>query len=1453
LFNLHEILPARSTDRLDNPGKPLEMRDLTKTQGSKAAAFLFLWLGVTAQAAEPRSDAKPVTAAVPALAQLERDYRDHTRPMFDRFCGKCHSTEVAEADIDLEKFKSMADIRHAIATWQKVAVVIAKGEMPPPDAKQPEPEERKALRDWVTSYLAFEAREHAGDPGRVLLRRLNNAEYTNTIRDLTGVATLDPAREFPVDGAAGEGFTNTGNSLVMSPALVTKYLDAAKQIADHAVLLPDGFRFSTHKTPRDWTNDRLDEIRNFYYQFTDSGGGDQVNLQGIVLDTNKGGRLSVQEYVRATLEERDALSAHKKTINTVAHERRLNPKYLGRLWELFSANQVDFDDPKARRPSLLLDSLRAHWKAAKPADAAAVSAEINQWQQALWRFTSVGHIGKVGGPKAWVEPVSPLTSRQEFKLKLPASTNGKDVTLYLTATGLGDTNSPGFALWDRPRIVAPGRPDLLLRDLRPMVAQLHARRDQLFAVTAKCLNAAAEASATDGRVDVAKLASKYQVNAESLVPWLDYLGIASEGPVKLGTPLSRKIEGAATYDFIKGWVGDDALSLLANSSDRSVRIPGNMRPHSIAVHPSPSLSVAVGWRSPVHAELQISGAVQHAHPECGNGVAWSLELRRGNTRERLATGKSQGGTKIAIGPLTRIAVRPGDVISLAISPRDGNHSCDLTLIDLNLKNGTTEWDMARELSPAILAGNPHNDTHGHDAVWSFFSEPATGSDGFAVPAGTLLARWRQAGNAADKGKLALEIEKLLRAPTPPPKGAADAVLYEQLTSMNGPLMAALFRAIASGPHLPAPTGTTANTWGVDPSVFGKHPSGSPIEPASICVQAPSVIEVRIPADLATGAELVTVGSLDPATAPEAAAQFQVLSTRPNLNPGLQPTAAIATDAGGTWTSNNRGVSYSTPVVVAPGSAASQRIESAFADFRSWFPAALCYTKIVPVDEVVTLTLYYREDHQLQRLMLDDAQKAKLDRLWSELHFISQDALTLVDVLDQLIQYATQDGDPGVFLPLRKPFQERANAFKKWLVDTEPKHLDAVLEFAGRAYRRPLKDAEAQELIALYQSLRKQEIPHQEAIRLLLARVLVAPAFLYRIEKPGAGSGQGPVSNFELASRLSYFLWSSQPDQELINLAARGTLARPEVLRAQMNRMLKDPRTRRLAIEFACQWLHINDFDHLDEKSERHFPTFASVRAAMYEESIQFFQDLFQNNRSLLDIVDADYTFLNGPLAAHYGIPGIKGDEWRRVDGMRKHARGGILAQATTLAKHSGASRTSPILRGDWLSEVVLGDKLPRPPKNVPQLPESVPNGLTERQLIERHSSDAACMKCHARIDPYGYALENFDAIGRFRDKDAAGLAIDSRTTLPDGTKIDGLNGLRAYLLGKRRVDVLRQFDRKLLGFALGRSVQLSDDPLLDEMTTTLEQNQYKVLSAIEAIVLSRQFREIRGRETAYDD
>ncbi len=542
-----------------------------------------------------------------------------------------------------------------------------------------------------------------------------------------------------------------------------------------------------------------------------------------------------------------------------------------------------------------------------------------------------------------------------------------------------------------------------------------------------------------------------------------------------------------------------------------------------------------------------------------------------------------------------------------------------------------------------------------------------------------------------------------------------------------------------------------------------------------------------------------------------------------------------------------------PILVQDGSETRARIEKELNEFRMLFPAALCYTKIVPVDEVVTLTLFYREDDHLKRLMLTDEESRELDRLWDEMHYVSRDAFALVDAYQQLMEFATQDADPSVFEPLREPIHRRAEEFRQELLKSEPTHVEALVRFADQAYRRPLTDSEASEIRSLYAELRKLELPHEEAISTLLARILVSPAFLYRLETPGEGVKASPVNDWELASRLSYFLWCSQPDAELRRAAAAGRLSQPDGLREQVRRMMQDPKVRRLSTEFACQWLHIYDFDQLDEKSESHFPTFRDVRQPMYEEAILFFTDLVQRDGSVLEVFDADHTFLNESLAQHYGIPDVQGAEWRRVDGVRKHGRGGILGLGATLSKQSGASRTSPILRGNWLSEVILGEKLPKPPKGVPPLPEDeAAETLTVRELVEKHSHDERCSGCHKRIDPYGFVLEGFDAIGRARTADLGGRPIHTEATVLDGTKLGGAEDLRNYLVNIRREAIVHQFCRKLLGFSLGRAVQLSDEPLLTEMKAQLQASEYRISVAIDCIVQSRQFREIRGRDYLAD-
>ena len=1364
-----------------------------------------------------------------ASPQLTADDRfDHgLRPIILASCLPCHSTEKQEGELDLEQFQTITLMEKKPDIWEAVLEQLNQNEMPPKDAAQLKPEDKRKLVVSVKKILDNIAHANAGAPGRVTMRRLSNHEYTYTLRDLTGVESLDPASEFPIDGAAGEGFTNVGDGLVMSPSLLTKYLEAAKQVAKHAVLLPEGIRFSPSTSSRDWTTETLKDIRDFYARYCDASGATAVNLQGIQLQTNTGGRLPLEQSLDALKEERIALKNGSKTIRQISQERGLSEKYLVRLWTMLHDE----------KPSLILDTLRARWR-----QGSLVATDIERWQQTLWRFASVGHIGKVNGPTGWQEPVLPLGSKNEMKLKLNP-TDGEDLTLFLAASNAGDGNDGDFAVWENARLVAPGRPDLPLRDLQGLVQTLSDKREEIVSTSASCLAAANEADHQTERTDVAALAEMHDIDADLLAGWLDLLGVGTSGTVNLGEPLTTVIKPIADYHFVSGFGGANALSVIANSSDATVRVPGIMKGHSVAAHPAPTVSVGIAWQSPCTTAVNVEATIQHAHPECGNGISWTLEIRRGKTRNVLATGISQGAQQIPIGPFDEIQLLTGDALAIVIRPQEGNHSCDLTAIDLVIRDETRTWNLASDVSPNILEGNPHSDRYGNEAVWHFFGEPADQNPITGIPPGSKLAIWKQTKDANQRRNLAVQIQQLLeRPPASLPADSPDRLLREQILDFNGPLLS---NALTSK-HSKV-TANTMPSYGLAAELFGQHPTGGKIDPMDLCVAAPSLVEFNLPSEIAEGATLIVTGKLDAETGQEGSVQMQVLQTKPESLSVPAPSPEEQKTIADQWTDNNLRNIHHGQVIVNDNSQARHRFETAFADFRELFPIALCYTKIVPVDEVVTLTLFHREDEFLKRLMLDESESIALDQMWDELHFVSHDALALVDAFEQLYQFATQDASPEAFEPLREPIMNGAKIFRQQLVDAEPKHLRAVIQFAARAWRRPLQDAESSELRSLYQQFRAQGITHEQAIRMLLARVLVAPAFLYRSEKVQTGVDAAPVDDWELATRLSYFLWSSAPDDELRQLALSGELHRPEVLVAQSRRMRKETRIRRLATEFGCQWLHVRDFSTLDEKSERHFPTFLSVREAMQEEPVRFFVDLFQADGSVLSLLDADHSFMNGALAEHYGIR-LESDKWQRVDGLRSLGRGGILGFASTLAKQSGASRTSPILRGHWLSEVVLGERLPKPPKDVPLLPDETPQGLTERQLIEQHSSVEACARCHERIDPFGFALEGFDAIGRKRTKDAHGLPISTLATLPDGSQIDGLAGLRTYLMEQRRDDFLKQFCRKLLGYALGRSIQLSDQPLIETMLTQLHANDYRIGTAIDLIVQSTQFRELRGQE-----
>jgi hypothetical protein len=454
----------------------------------------------------------------------------------------CHSAAIHTGDINLEEVPKDPRI------WQKMTERLSTGEMPPKPMPQPSEDERRRLIGWLSQELGIAARAHAGDPGPVVLRRLNNAEYTFTARDLTGLPTIEPTKEFPADGAAGEGFMNTGNALAMSPSLITKYLDAGKAIASHAVLLPDGIRFSEGISRRDSTNEMLAEIRAFYARFTEVGGEERVKQQGIALDKNRGGRLPLQRYLMASLE----LRGNGGNVESVARHHDLSPKYLAQLTALL--RETD--------PSPLLDGLRARWRSAQASDVAAMAGDIERWQNTLWTFSSVGHIGKADGPKAWMEPVDPVVEEQRFRVPLSAPPAGDAVTVYLTSHDAGDGSAGDVVLWREPKLEIPGRAPVLLRDVPGLVQELTERRTHIFAETAKVLTAAEEGG------EPSALAARFGADESSLRAWFHFLGVQSTEAFFLDI-LKDKIQKSGTFDFVQGWGSDQLPMVLANSSNQT--------------------------------------------------------------------------------------------------------------------------------------------------------------------------------------------------------------------------------------------------------------------------------------------------------------------------------------------------------------------------------------------------------------------------------------------------------------------------------------------------------------------------------------------------------------------------------------------------------------------------------------------------------------------------------------------------------------------------------------------------------------------------------------------------------------------------------------------------------------------------------------------------------------------
>ncbi len=412
----------------------------------------------------------------------------------------------------------------------------------------------------------------------------------------------------------------------------------------------------------------------------------------------------------------------------------------------------------------------------------------------------------------------------------------------------------------------------------------------------------------------------------------------------------------------------------------------------------------------------------------------------------------------------------------------------------------------------------------------------------------------------------------------------------------------------------------------------------------------------------------------------------------------------------------------------------------------------------------------------------------------------------------------------------------------------------ILErFASKAYRRPARSEEIGRMLGLVEMAHKDGEPFERAIQLAVTAILVNPNFLYRVEldrRWGLETEKQPpvrpLNDFELASRLSYFLWSSMPDDELFDLARQKKLQDDPVLEAQARRMLKDPKARALVENFAGQWLTLRNLKTANPDPER-FPGFDdALRSAMQTETELCFEAILREDRSVLEFLDADYTFLNERLAKHYGIKDVKGDQFRRVSLPKDSPRGGVLTQASVLTVTSNPTRTSPVKRGKWILEQILGTPPPPPPPNVPELKEEAVLTGTLRERMEQHRTNPSCASCHAKMDPLGFGFENFDAVGAWRDKDG-NFPIDPSGNLPSGESFRGSEDLKALLKG-RSAQFTHSLSEKLLTYALGRGLEYYDACAVDTIAQRVAEDGYRFSRLVVEIVKSEPFRKRKREE-----
>lgn len=672
--------------------------------------------------------------------------------------------------------------------------------------------------------------------------------------------------------------------------------------------------------------------------------------------------------------------------------------------------------------------------------------------------------------------------------------------------------------------------------------------------------------------------------------------------------------------------------------------------------------------------------------------------------------------------------------------------------------------------------------------------------------------------------------------------------------------------------------------------FGSHPTGAAIAPDSFVVKTPAVIEIPLNPEAVSfllEKQILLDCELDAPSSPNAA--VLISSTFGKRSESLK--------------------NANTELLVHTESQTGKDIAASAEQLCFVFPNRFAF-----VDNNRGLAAgfhlvegFFRDDQPLVEKVISKADQAELDRLWQELDFItesvetllrgfvwferaerhvlhdkrfdflrSEDPLLVEDELlskferhyleklgVKLVENAIQPESPNPQFDLIHGFFERTRAglteHRKQLHQAEKPALSQLEQIAERAYSRPLTSSEVASLRKLYSQLKGQGQSVEDSLRGVFTAILMAPDFFYRI--PGAPSGPGvhPLSDQDLARRLSYFLWSTLPDKSLLASAQAGSLRTEQELRSQTRRMLKDPKIESFAREFFGQWLRYRDYLTKDPIPAGVFPTYNdTLRQAMFEAPTRLLTDLIQRDQPIAELLRSDAAFVNETLAKHYGgsvesqYRKISTDpsQWHRVEGLRESGRGGLFGMPVILAKNSAGQRTSPVKRGFWVVHHLLGQHFPPPPADVPELPKSEKEATkTIRELLADHVADPKCAMCHVHFDGLGLALEGFDAVGKLRSKDLAGRNIEASGKIQGSAEIQGVSGLIDYIEKNRRQDFDRQFCRKFLGYALGRSVLLSDRSLLLDMERSL-QTDGRFSALFETVVLSPQFRQQRGRDFA---